>query len=132
MQANEVNGGILLEQVLSAVSVMDVPIQDQNLFRAKLLLGRPCRHSGIIEETKAHRFLQLGVMPRRSDRAESVAYLTGENLLHGTNDAASRLKCNLKRLGTDNSIFSVKDRQSSAAALLQPFQITGRMDTSQF
>jgi hypothetical protein len=44
----------LIEDVLSAVAVMNVPIDNQNALGAVLTLGVPGGYRDIVEEAKAH------------------------------------------------------------------------------
>ena len=58
------DGGVVLEDVLRAIAMVDVPVEDDNLLSARSL-GCPSSHSRIIEEAEAHCHVALGMMPWR-------------------------------------------------------------------
>ena len=60
------------EAVLRAVSVVDVPIEDQDALAiaARLQVARDDGH--VVEQTEAHRPIPLGVMTGRAQRSEAV------------------------------------------------------------
>src|SRR2546426_355007 len=62
------NRRIRPEDVLCTVSVMDVPIDDENPLDAVRRLRVSRGHRGVVEQTEAHRTIDCRVMARRTDQ----------------------------------------------------------------
>src|SRR5687767_7429241 len=68
----EIKDGIILpENILRAVTMMDVPIDDEDVFHAVLDLSIPCGDCGIVEQAKSHGVVRRRMMTGRTDKRES-------------------------------------------------------------
>ena len=70
MRAEEEDTVIFVKDVLSAGSVVDIPVNDQHAFKAKDLLCESRSQSDVVEEAKAHSIGGAGMVPRRPNEAE--------------------------------------------------------------
>lgn len=55
--------GVIFKAVLAAIPVMNIPVDDQNLFNSACLLKCPRGYRDAVEETEAHRVIRFGVVP---------------------------------------------------------------------
>ena len=69
---------VLLDDVLGAVAVMHVEIDDRHALQSPVLERMPRRNRDVVEEAEAHRACVLGMVAGRTHRAESA----GHFLLH--------------------------------------------------
>lgn len=63
---------VVVEDLLEAIAVMHIPVDDQNSFHFEFLLQLFDRNGYRVEETESHRLLVLGVTARRSHHREAV------------------------------------------------------------
>ena len=61
------------DDVLRAVAMMDVPVDDRHPLDAQLSLRPACRNRGRVEQAEAHRPITFGVVARRTRECEPVA-----------------------------------------------------------
>ena len=80
---------IVLEAVLRAVSVVHIPIEDQDAWRSELRLSHARSDRDVIQETEAHRAVRLGVMARRANRGESARDLVAQRRAHEVDAGSS-------------------------------------------
>ena len=66
MRGEKINFCIFVKDVLSPVSMMDIPIDDQNAGKLVLSNCLPRRNSHIVEQTEPHWIIGQRVMPRRT------------------------------------------------------------------
>src|SRR6185312_6886121 len=81
------------EDVLRAVAVVDVEIDERGTLGAVLLLRVARDDRGAVEEAEAHRLCRLGVVAGRAHGDEGVLRLAGHHLVdreHAAADAAQR------------------------------------------
>lgn len=62
VNGEEKDGGIVLEEVLRAVAVMHVPVEDHNLLQAEHVLRVTGGYGNVVEEAEAHGLVVLGVV----------------------------------------------------------------------
>ena len=74
MCREEMNLAVLVEDVLRAVAVMDVPIDDQDTPQS-VRLSLPSRDRDVVEQAKTHWVVGQRVMSRRTDEAQRSAML---------------------------------------------------------
>ncbi len=76
---------VFVEDVLSSVAVMHVPINDENSPQAICLLGMSSGNSDIIEQAKAHWIIGECVMARWSNQTEraTVLRMSSRDLVNG-------------------------------------------------
>jgi len=100
---------------LGAVSVVDVPIDDEHLLEAVLVLDVPRSQGNVSEETEAHRLILEGVMAGRTDGAEGAADLSRHHRIDGRQHPAHRLKRHVVGLRRDRNVQRVDMRCSLTA-----------------
>ena len=93
------DGLVRPEDVLRAVAVMDVEIDDGRAGDAVLALRIARRDGGVVEKTKAHWPCRLGMVAGRPRRDEGVGGLLGQNLVDRKDRAANRAQSRLKLPG---------------------------------
>ena len=64
---------VAFEGVLGAVAVMDIPVQDHQLFQAQFGLKSASRHGHVVEKTKTHGAIAFCVVARRSNGRKTGA-----------------------------------------------------------
>ena len=67
--------GVGLEQMLGAVAVVHVPVEDGHPFQAVMLQGIYRAQGDIVKKAETHGPVPLGVMPGRAHGAEGVIQL---------------------------------------------------------
>ena len=78
--------GVRLEDVLRAVAVVQVPVDDGD--PANTAGPQECgRHRHVVEEAEAHRAVALGVMAGRPDEREAALHLAAEDRLAAREEA---------------------------------------------
>ena len=77
------NGRVVPEDVLRAVAMMHVEIDDRDPFGAVGRLGVARGDGRVVEEAEAHRGRDFGVVPRRARRDEGVANLAADHFVDG-------------------------------------------------
>ena len=90
------HGLVRPEDVLRAVAVMDVEIDDRDAVDAVLLLGVARGDGDVVEQAEAHRPRGLGVMAGRARRDEGVRGAAGHHLVDGVHGAAGRAQRRLE------------------------------------
>jgi hypothetical protein len=75
MGTEEQHRGILLKTMLRAISMVNVPIHDQDSAKSIFLLNIACGNSNVIEEAKPHRSRRFGMMTWRPDGTEHMINL---------------------------------------------------------
>lgn len=76
------HGRIEPEDVLGAVSVMDIPIDDQDPLHSILFLSVAGSNRRIVENAESHRPFARGMMTRRPHQAERPAAILLHHLVH--------------------------------------------------
>ena len=69
---------VFFKDVLRAIAVMDVPVDDRHFVAAAFGPQVVRGHRRIIEEAKAHNLLDFGVMARRPHAAKGMVGVAGE------------------------------------------------------
>ena len=105
------DGRIVPEDVLRAVAMMHVEIDDRDPFGAVGRLGVARGDRCVIEEAEAHRVRDFGVVPRRARGDEGVANLAAHHFVDGEDGAAGRAQRSFVRARRQRRIL-VDRRQS--------------------
>src|SRR2546427_9368834 len=84
------NSWILPEDFLRAVTVMDIPVDDQNTFDAVLRLSVACADSCVVEKAKSHCGRNRRVVPRRTNETKCPAALFSHGSIDGGDRRARR------------------------------------------
>ena len=92
------------KDVLCAISVMDVEIDDRDALSAVGRLGMSCGDGRIVEEAKTHRRRDFGMMAGRSRGDEGVSDLLGHHLVDSEYRAAGRAQGRLERAGRHRGV----------------------------
>ena len=92
------------EDVLRAIAVMDVKIDDSNTLRAMTLLRVARRDRSIVEQAEAHGPRGLGVVPGRTYRHESICSPAAHHLVDRVHAAAHRSERRLEAAGRHRGI----------------------------
>ena len=95
---------IVPEDVLRAVAVMDVEIDDRDALGAVGRLGVTRGDGRIVEEAKAHRRRDFGMMAGRARGDEGVSDLLGHHLVDCEYRAPCRAKGRLERAGRHRGV----------------------------
>ena len=61
---------VLLREILRPISVMAIPIDNQDAVKTKVASQMLCGNRHVVEDAKARSCVTMGVMPRRADNAE--------------------------------------------------------------
>ena len=93
-----------LEGRLGAVAVMDVKIDDSDAFETMSMAGARRTDRDIVEETKAHGAIGLGVMAGGSYGAKRIAHLARHDGIGGSHDSAGRAQRRLPGAGRERGI----------------------------
>ena len=72
MKGDKLNRRIFIKDILCAITMMDIKIDNQNAFYFVILLCISRRDRDVIEETKTHGPIDFGVMSRRPDQRQST------------------------------------------------------------
>ena len=129
MCREEMNLAVLVEDVLRAVAVMHVPIDDQNSPQpVRLSLSR--RNRDAVEQTKTHRIVGQCVMPRGADEAQrSAMFRVGlQNLIDRGAGSTGGSDRDLERTSAANGVRF----DAPAAVLAEAFDaadVPGRVDS---
>src|SRR4051794_22806043 len=87
MHREKVNRRVVVKNTLSAVAVVNIPVDDRDVFDLLILVLSVAGGDGdIVEQAKAHGVLRRSMMPRRPDRDERIGGLAVHD---GVNRAAS-------------------------------------------
>ena len=92
------------ENILRAVAVMDVEIDDRGAGKAVLLLRVARGDGGVVEEAEAHRLRRLGMMAGRPRGDEGVDGLVGQDFVDGVDGAAGRAQRRLEAAGRHRGV----------------------------
>ncbi len=107
MDADEHGIGVLFEDVLCSVSVVDVPVEDEDavdvVFVAEVIDG----DGGICEHAEAHGAVAFGVVAWRADGAEGVGDVTSDDAVDGFGDAAGGEEGEFVASGTNSAVGGV-------------------------
>jgi hypothetical protein len=79
MNAEVENGGVIIECVLSAITVMHVPVKNGYLLYLMLVLQMPRRYRDVVEEAETHGLGMFCVVTRRTDSTERISETACDN-----------------------------------------------------
>ena len=131
VQADEQHGRVVLEQVLRAVAVVDVPVEDQNALEVEFVAQRAGGDDDVVEQTEAHRAVALGVVTGRPDRAEGPPQPAASDLPGGLDHPAGGEPCDFIALGADGAVRLVDERLPSSTGLGHAIDVATVVDAGQ-
>ncbi len=79
--------------MLDSVSVVNVPVNDQNPFQFMMLNGISCGDSQVVEDTKPACTVRQGVMPRRTHKRKADVTPSGNEGIDAGNTPAGSQPC---------------------------------------
>src|SRR5262249_9222225 len=112
------NGVIFPENILRTVSVVHIPVDDQDRLYAVSRLGIPSGNGGIIEQAKSHRMIWRGVMSRRARQYKGPASIVAEHGVNRSDCSACSKARDAERLSRDVSI-RIERRGAAFAEILR-------------
>ena len=95
---------VVIETVLRAVAVMQVPIHDQDTAQAEPRAQILRAHGHAVEQTEPHRAVAFGVVARRAYQGEAVVHLAFHDRVQHAQQPAAGQQCGLVRPRTDARI----------------------------
>ena len=115
------------EDVLRAVAVMDVPVDDRDALGAMRLLRVPGGDRGIVEEAEPHGAGALGVMAGRAHRREGVPGPPRHHLVDGLHGGADAAQHRLQGARRHGRVGVDRDHAVARRHLLDRLHVGGRM-----
>ncbi len=79
---------VLVEDILRAVAVMRIPVDDRQALQAKHVEGIARCYRNMVDKAEAHRTATCGVVARRADERKGIGHLPADHRLGRTNDRA--------------------------------------------
>lgn len=104
MQANEEHAGIGFENVLCSVSVVYVPIQNEDAFQREVVDQMLGGDGDVVEEAKTHRHPPFRVVTRGSYGAKRIVDRTGHYVVDRLQDGPGRQTGDGEALGADGAV----------------------------
>ncbi len=101
MQADRQDIGVIPEDRLGPVAVVDVPIEHRNTAGQSFGLRRPDRHGDIVHQAEAVGEIGGAMVPRRAGKRVGVARLAGQHGPHGGLRQTGRKRRNLVAARTE-------------------------------
>src|SRR5439155_15569783 len=98
MNAEKHHLGTLIKNVLGAVAVMNVPIDDENFGQMVSYSGVMSGQSDVIEQAESHAARGCGMMTRRTHQAERVLLGPFDDRIDRRHAGPRRGQCNTKRI----------------------------------
>lgn len=92
---------IVFERMLAAVTVMDVPVENQNAFYSVFRLECTSRDGDVVDQAESHRAIGFGVVAGRADRGEARLGAPGRDLSHQVDAAPGREQRDFEALRAD-------------------------------
>ena len=120
VETDEQDGRIFLEDLLRAIPVVEVPVENQDAPVAMLLLGVSSRDGNCIEEAKPHCGIGPGMVAGRTNERKGVACLSQSNLIDRDRSRPHRQESSPKRVRTGVGISLVEEAQAVTRCLFHP------------
>ena len=122
------DGRIVPEDVLGAVAVVDVEIDDGDALDAVRRLRVPGGDRRVVEEAEAHRRRRLGVVAGRPCGDEGVVDAAHDDLVDGECRSAGRAQSRFEGAGRHRRVGIELDRALGRAGALDRLDVVERMD----
>ena len=81
MRAHIENAGIVFKQVLRAIAVVDIPVEDENLFLAMLFLQVARGNCNVVKKTKPQGSIMLGMVTGWANECKAVIGVAPRDLI---------------------------------------------------
>jgi hypothetical protein len=128
MKTDVEHGGIVLKDVLCAVAMVDVPIEDCDLLCSMPLQGVTGSYCGIIEETESHRPVALCMMSRRSNGTEGRTHFLTQNQVNGIARRPCGIKGDLVRPRADMGVSFIQHSATPHTRIPDALDVYGIVD----
>jgi hypothetical protein len=92
------------EDMLRAIAVVDIEIENGNAFQAQNIERLRGTHGDIVEDTETHGKVAFGVMARRSHGTESVLEFAFDDGTHRRRDGTGRAQGRIAGTGREHGI----------------------------
>ena len=124
MEGHEEDRVVTGDDVLGAVAVMHVPVDDRDAMQPELRLCPACGDRHVVEQAEPHRPFALGVVPRRPGECESAkTYRLDRSAGREQRSLVGRLGAH--RVGVDPAA-GVTDAVDQAAVVAAEHVVVGR------
>lgn len=114
---------VLEEDVLRAVAVVDVPVDDEDLPHTVPRLEVPGRDGRVVEEAEPHPHVPPRVVPRRPDGAEGAVDRPFRHRLRPRDRASRRQQRDVEGVPVEVGVLRLECEVAAPAGPLQPVQI---------
>ena len=121
--ADEQHRRVLLECMLSAVAVMNVPVQDHDLVQAVARLQVARQDGYVVQDAEAHGLVILCMVAGRSHQGEAVADFSVHHTVRQRDGRTGRLEGNVEGFFAHRGIHAVKKGAPANAGLPGPGQV---------
>ena len=108
VETDEIYSWILVEHVLGAVAVMDIPIYYENSFNGVLFLKVSCRDGHIVKKTKSHGPVAFCVVAGRPYRTKAVSHRALYHVVYSFQHPTDSAQGNFKSCGTQDAFWGVQ------------------------
>jgi hypothetical protein len=105
------------EDLLGAVAVMHIPVDDQNAIESEFVDRQPGADRHVVKQAKAHRRGGTGVVPRRANETKGRRIFPANNPLDGIRNRPGRQQRHVERFCANDRIDF--NRPSTAAGELR-------------
>jgi hypothetical protein len=95
VQTDEQDRVIIVEDLLCAVSMMDIPVDNGKPLNPILALGVPCCDRDVVEQTESHHLRRFSVMTRWSHSTKSAREIPCDNLINSLKNTPGRKNGNV-------------------------------------
>jgi hypothetical protein len=126
-----VNPGVILDQRLRPVAVMDIPVDYQHAIDNAATARVSSSQRNVPREAKSHRLVAKRMVTRRTDRAEAPDVPTVERHIDGIQYAAHGGRRRGPRAGTDDSVFIRVNQPAQRARFPEPLDIVAAVQQAQ-
>jgi hypothetical protein len=104
VNAEEEHRGIREEDVLRAIAVVNIPIDDEDAFQTMDRAGVRRGQSDVVEQAKAHAMGGRGMMAGGPHQAQRRPVATAQDSVHGRDTGTGRGEGHLERVGRDDGV----------------------------
>ena len=137
MRAAKKHRIIRVENILRAVAVVHVPIENRDSLDAVDGLRVPGRHGDMVEKAEAHGAIRRRMVSGRSHRAKGVIDASGQRRIDGVHHATRRQSGNFPRTRANAHVavgeraFAVRDRVEHGFDVTRIVRATELVDRGQ-
>ena len=112
VRAHIENAGILFEQMLGAIAVVYIPVNDENFFEIVLVLQVAGGNRDVVKKTKPQRGIVLGMVTGWANECEAVIGTAVCDFIGQVQDRACGKAGNIKGLGRNGDVGRVEIREA--------------------